>query len=585
MPINVRSLTVNSGNDKLGPMACREINALMSAGQSATDVMIINCQELQMNTAIAELRATLGEKFKVEASQLKQTRTKISEFSPLANASGIATIVVYNPQKVEAVNFSNTRNASGSNMNKGGQVVDLNFTSKDDSEKFTIQCTSGHLDSNSDTKRMVDWKAIKQNQYFAASSWQDLATKVPDMSVLGMDANTRDIDTTKNDQFSYESKWLTEGLAPSIAPMYLSSTGEQNFSAARTYKTDEDIHAYTDNKRRGYVSSGALDHVQISNHSTPANITSVPNKKYTEASVNIGLDLTNSKRDHHMIGSGNVELTKVDDFTKAKNYIAQQLSHSAPKLSEQVSALENTAVSKLLLVEVNNLYLSPQGKLSSKIAFDSNNASNLVEPWFIKDDIAQCRDKVEAKLNVGKVEINKAFKIFESFYKSNKSHTNDRANAIYENTFNQMATTRNVIASSTATTEDIKSAIEKLDNCLNEHKTITKDNKKNKLIDLMQKIMPELSVSLDAIDFIAKSKTTSADNQLDADVDDIFMLDLEDDIEIGSDLTVFSPMHQLEHNITLVKQLQTPDNSAQEPDADNPTNDLDAGTEMKYLSQ
>lgn len=387
--LKIIGVSANCGNGTLGKNACKSITNLLS---TKADLIIINCQEVSLREALNELKKSIQNtpKIEVAVSKLRVTRTKIFSLNVLLGNTGIATIVIYNKDKVSSAQFDKNaqlNTLSGDNSNKGANINQLLITDHHGNH-FTIKTIAGHLGSYKDEQRVLDWKGIKAATACQGTSWEELVAHVPNLLVAGYDANTRSLWKKQNKTYELVNLWHQQTLSSQIAPLFFAPIGTKLYSEEDTYKLKITTNGAikktikADKRRSGYANAGSLDFVAIQNNTDDSEIMHKPLKKhYHNAHLSITTE-PGTIRDHQIIVSDEVELNPVSSFKRIRHDIAAQLLLAAPNLSREILLLTDTPENRLHLVKVYSKYLSPQGKLIRRIQFDKTVINTAVEPWF-----------------------------------------------------------------------------------------------------------------------------------------------------------------------------------------------------------
>lgn len=392
--LKIIGVSANCGNSTLGKNACKSIGNLLS---TKADLIIINCQEILLIDAINELKKNIQNtpQLEITVSKLRVTRTKVFSLNVLLGNTGIATIVIYNKDKVSHAQFdekAQLNTLSGDNSNKGANINQL-LIADHHGNQFTIKTIAGHLGSYQDEQRILDWKGIKAATVCQGTSWEELVAYVPNLLVAGYDANTRSLWKKQNKTYELINLWHQQTLASQIAPLFFAPIGTKLYSEEDTYKLNITTHGAikklikADKRRAGYANAGSLDFVAIQNNTDDSEIMHKPLKKhYYNAHLSI-ITEPGTIRDHQIIVSDEVELSLVSAFKRIRHDIAAQLLHAAPNLSQEILSLTDTPENRLHLVEIYSKYLSPQGKLIRRIQFDKTGLDAAVEPWFHHDTL------------------------------------------------------------------------------------------------------------------------------------------------------------------------------------------------------
>lgn len=382
MPLKLMGVTANCGNQTLGQETCE---ALADCFQNPLKppLMVINCQEVHREAALGELQQAVQAKgLAVASSDLMVTRTKKTP-AVLAGKTGMCTFVIYDPKDV-VVSFKADETAKirrspsalpwGSSYNKGGLRTLCEVTpaatskTKQLSSALTIQCVSGHLDSNHLGKRVQDWQNIRRALLPNCDSWEELEAIIPNASVCGYDANTRNI---VHDQAPISPWAKAETPHEDIAALHFTALGGHLVSADSTYKTKEAKNLTSpDKKRPGYVKGGSLDFVAIQNNTKNYSTAALEAERhfFRDASINLSQEQSTA-RDHNVVGSSLVEIDeKIDPFVKVKTFIASQLRNVAPELTDAVLAMEASEEAKAELLSLYQTCLAPEGCLDNYLS-------------------------------------------------------------------------------------------------------------------------------------------------------------------------------------------------------------------------
>jgi hypothetical protein len=393
--LKLYGVTANCGNSTLGQNACKHLNNLLS---DDADLVVINCQEISLRDAIKELQCAIPKSVNIgiAVSNLRKTRTKFFSLDVLRGNTGIATIVLYNKDKINSAQFNHANQLntqSGNNSNKGGSINQLLITEKNGTQ-YKIKTITAHLGSYEDEERILDWQGIKAGAACQGKSWEELIAHVPHLQIAGYDANTRSLWKKRDTSYELINLWHQPTLAPQIAPLFFAPLGTQLYSAEDTYKLKPAIDGVitktivADKCRPGYANAGSLDFVAIQNNTDDTELMKRPTKNhYHDAKLNI-ITEKGSDRDHQIIVSDRVELLPIIEFNCIRHDIAAQLLQAAPRLSNEILLLPDSPENRLRLVKIYEHYLSRHGKLIRRILFNKTNLDEPVTPWFELDTLA-----------------------------------------------------------------------------------------------------------------------------------------------------------------------------------------------------
>lgn len=379
--MKILGITANCGNDALEPEAIELVHKSMISQE--VSLSVINLQEANLAQTLSHSQAYLDQynathktNYQLKSSELMLTRTKLMSVNVLTGYTGIASFFIYDADKVELeVNSqsearrSHPRFIAGTAANKGGLTTRITARDKLSGQSHQIQTNSGHLDSSNRQSRFQDWHNLKKNDAISASSWADLVQKIPDITISGYDANTRNRYLGNQAQKSWQQTVQTD-----VAPLFYCPLGREQFSQDSTYKTHiPNIDSLLDtSKRIGYCQGGSLDFVAIQNNTTSQCQPFTGDKLYTDSPINIKSS-AQLNRDHNVIGSNAIEITQVSAFDKVKYYLSNQLQYAAPKLTQQLQQLDDTAQNRQKLFEVYQALLTPNGLLNQSILLSNEN--------------------------------------------------------------------------------------------------------------------------------------------------------------------------------------------------------------------
>lgn len=242
--IKMLAMTANCGNGDIGGSGISGIISSIRAKQA--DIAVINCQEAEVASIMNSLNNGLKDaqlsNFGCVQSELFRTRTKVAQWVPFSNETGIVSVVLFNKDKFNVTHENSNRHVSKTNSNKGCLSSLFSVSSLEDDKKFTIQTISGHLESNNADKRISDWHKLRESisKYAGTDSFDDFASKIPDITITGADLNTRDLDVAdenKRNPWNNVSKNSDMKSIRDVRSMHFASVGAQSFTAETTYKT------------------------------------------------------------------------------------------------------------------------------------------------------------------------------------------------------------------------------------------------------------------------------------------------------------------------------------------------------------
>jgi hypothetical protein len=366
MIFKYRGLTANCGNDAIGTDASKNIAEQVKNDNA--DFYVINCQEVDFKKTLKQLQDVVPKDYTVTISpHVMATHTKLA--MQFHGGTGIATFVIHKNDLT--VEFSNSRIirrhpsrlGDGIGYNKGGLVSDISIKKPDSNKFIKIQALSGHLDSANTIKRSQDWHNLNKALTRNVGNWDELVQTCPHLRLAGYDANTRNkIEVgDKLGEKIITNLWLKSPNSPEIQALFQAVLGNQRFSGESTYKTSlNNITLLKDKRRPGYVRGGMLDFVDIADG----------NKKdqgiITEGVVQIPPE-DSTERDHDVIMSPLQGYTMLLDFDQVKGQMAIRLAQVAPNMAQEIRDLTETDESKKQLLEVFQLFLSPEGLLNKTL--------------------------------------------------------------------------------------------------------------------------------------------------------------------------------------------------------------------------
>jgi hypothetical protein len=374
-----RAITANCGNGTLGQKASEQI--CKKVVHDNADFYVLNLQEARfydesknkVDPIRAELLDKLGANGKYDVRRVTKmnTRTKSD-----AHDTGMACYVIYDTTAVSISDETRTKARRGgfseyfgvgSDYNKGGLITDFKITGIDKKRPIAIESVSAHLDKGSAKTRMQDWSRVKYElSHDTIKDWEKLCAIIPDLQLVGIDANTRSkegVPVWQHPERQVDTWALTQA-----------AMGDKVFTSQKD----------TYSKSSG---SGQLDFVGISDNS---GWTSSQNAINTNAEF---IDVQSDEaRDHAVIFSPRATInTKISDFDRVKNQIAKQLARCAPELAKEISQLRDTENNKKTLVKVHNIYLSKGGLLNNKLSQcikEKSDQKFFGKPWFPNDTLA-----------------------------------------------------------------------------------------------------------------------------------------------------------------------------------------------------
>lgn len=375
-----RAITANCGNGTLGEKASEQI--CKKVVHDKADFYVLNLQEARFYDAsknkVDPIRDELLKQFGKNSTYDVRRVTKMNTRTKSdAHDTGMACYIIYDTTAVsisDEVKRTKARRGGlwenfgvGPDYNKGGLITDFKITGIDKKRPIAIESVSAHLDKGSAKTRMQDWSRVKYElSHDTIKDWEKLCAIIPDLQLVGIDANTRSkegVPVWQHPERQVDTWALTQA-----------AMGDKVFTSQKD----------TYSKSSG---SGQLDFVGISDNS---GWTSSQNAINTNAEF---IDVQSDEaRDHAVIFSPRATInTKISDFDRVKNQIAKQLARCAPELAKEISQLRDTENNKKTLVKVHNIYLSKGGLLNNKLSQcikekSDNNFSG--KPWFPNDTLA-----------------------------------------------------------------------------------------------------------------------------------------------------------------------------------------------------
>ena len=193
MSLKLQVFTLNCGNGSQGKSSSAAIVAEFV--NSGADLFILNFQEVDFNAALDDLREIAEEAgLKITTGPTMVTHTKLS--TQFHNNTGITSLMLHRSDLEVAIDPRHSAKARredsrfGKGYNKGGLLTRL-IVHNAQSECFSIDTFSGHLDTFSDASRALDWANLHRLQKRKVNKWSELCLAIPDSSCSGFDANTR----------------------------------------------------------------------------------------------------------------------------------------------------------------------------------------------------------------------------------------------------------------------------------------------------------------------------------------------------------------------------------------------------------
>lgn len=345
MPIILQILTTNCGNGGLGPSAISAIECCLAA----CDVLVLNCQEADFLNLEQEL-GRLNPQFFAKMTTHTKAKTHFHQHS------GLVTVVMTRDQAIDIeclrdqpVRRQGWRFKKG--YNKGGTVTEFKLSKG--GESYRILDVNAHLDAFNAAARAQDWANLQAAMLPDLADWAGLVAQLPDLQCAGYDANTRN--TAKG------SPWEAESIPAEIQALFYCPIGRQWVSAASTYKAHiEGIETLSDPQRPGYFRGGRLDFVCWQRHEMIA--------ATGEATINIP-SVANERRDHALIGGPLLELKKINDFDRVRDYLASCLGNINPDLAcRMMNLADDTLENQAYLLDVYKKWLAPEGLLHKRLA-------------------------------------------------------------------------------------------------------------------------------------------------------------------------------------------------------------------------
>lgn len=385
--------SANCGNSTLGESACQRFTGYLTTQQA--EVVIIHCQEVSLKKTLQQLTPYTDKAgLKVMASPLRVTRTKLFNTDVLLGRTGMATLVIYNPKTLKAVEFNppsrTVVKGSGwfSGFNKGALIERLTLKTASQGD-FSVRSVCGHLDAYNANHRASEWAKIKQATTCQGTSWQQLVEHVVDVQVAGYDTNTRNRYLSKN-RLAATNPWEQSALDPTITPLYSAPLGPTLYSARNTFSPTKVRRP--DPKRKGEETAGSLDFVAIQNNTHPSH--QAPPTPYRYHKGIVHPPEHNTQRDHAIIVSPPVTLKKVSPFIRVRNHLALELKNAAPALAKDILKLVESTDHQQLLVKIYQHYFGTNGALLARLKSAVPKAAEQpVSTWFPADRLSAYQSK------------------------------------------------------------------------------------------------------------------------------------------------------------------------------------------------
>lgn len=406
MGLSIRVFTLNCGNGSLGETAADKI--VQQFEETNADLFILNCQEVNFDKALSELTNRKPDAV-VLAGPPMVTHTKLS--TQLHHNTGMMTIIIHKRDlQVAVTNNPPARRAAnrfgGSGYNKGGALTRI--VASREGESFTIDDINAHLDAFSDATRAQDWANIHRLQKYPVSDWEGLCAAMPDLSCSGFDANTRNKFSSSEMQ-AYLGAWENP-IDWDMQSLVLAPLGNVRESQASTYKSHQPgILEVADPKRPNRTRGGMVDLVAYTDVGAAKKQLQSRDSVLVKTSAISVPPQENESRDHAVIGSDEIIITKKTKFDRVREAIACSLVEAAPQLAAHLLSddFEKNKANKTYLLEVYKRYLGPEGLLQKHLQLHAERLRILEQsqhenpeaeeqfkqqlflgsqPWFITDE-------------------------------------------------------------------------------------------------------------------------------------------------------------------------------------------------------
>lgn len=350
--IKFMQATANCGNTTLGEIASKRIAEQML--EEELDMMVIHCQEADFVRTQRQLQAVLPEGFRCQFVSQMNTYTK---WNAQLGGCGIGTLIVTKPRIGVTTNRPahirrSANRFSGEAHNKGGVLCHVTVTK--DGHPYEMNLLAAHLGSGEPGKRHTDLaNLLAACGRPSVDDFAKLARKIGDVSLLGMDANTRDIVTEEGLE---SNPWVSGDST--IQSFRQAPLGASMTSAAITYDKRKPGGSPIETKpsRAGHYKYGSLDWLQADRGEATISLAATTIKEEGE-------------RDHKVVLGTATEIFQTETlahseeaaFFRVKQHIENRLSVSAPTLARYIGSLECNAEAKEFLVEAYRTFLSDTG--------------------------------------------------------------------------------------------------------------------------------------------------------------------------------------------------------------------------------
>lgn len=287
------------------------------------DCYIINCQNAMFSMdkkdpILSELINGLPRGYTVErVAKMSNSQTNKN--------TGMACYVIH---KEEFLIKSTARSKARGHDYKHGGMISRFSIQKNNEKPIVVESVSAHLSKD---KSVEDWYAV--NHTLACdpvTNWDDLCNIAPNMRLSGMKTNI--------DNKTGKSRWDTPDDFPDTWALAQTSIGDQVVTGIQ-HKSNLITISNSANDPTKTTFSGKPQ-------STATPLNSNPNVLMSDI-------LTTS--------------SELDDFTRVKHHLANQLQASAPTLAENICELDDEPESRNTLIKIHNTYLSNSGVLDFKL--------------------------------------------------------------------------------------------------------------------------------------------------------------------------------------------------------------------------
>lgn len=321
------AITANCANKVFGKNEAAAIKKNIT--DNPADFYVINCQNVEFlhhrkDPTLLILSQNLPANYSVK---------RVSEMrnSKLNNNTGMACYVIYDT-KFE-IDKPDRSKARSTDYQHGGMITRFQIKEEKTDKVIAIESTTAFLSKN---KPIADWYAVNHTQaHGSVTKWDDLCEMTPTLCLEGIETNIK--------EQAGKPKWDTP----------------QDFPETWALKqTLIDNHRLTSNLRKS-------NFITISD-ATSSPRTSKPNAVAIDSSGKI------------LMSDPLTVATKIDDFTRVRNYIANRLQASAPLLAKDISQLTDTPENRVKLIKIHNTFLSKSGVLDLCLKLASNEKPNKV---------------------------------------------------------------------------------------------------------------------------------------------------------------------------------------------------------------